>query len=153
LLLHVNLVHCCFLYRNACMTRVGLYDPEFIYGEDWEYWIRISKYYPMKHVPAALYRYRLHETSLTSELVRGTARNMGYVEFAKRMRQRTPRRWYVGKLKWWWLRLTNPQHAAFAGRASWLQAAVQAARKDGPATMGCVIGIAMSAGEIGLWPL
>jgi len=45
---------------------VGLYDPEFIYGEDWEYWIRISKYYRMKHIPQAVYRYRLHQGSMTA---------------------------------------------------------------------------------------
>lgn len=127
LLLHVNMVHCCFLYRRACMAQVGLYDPEFIYGEDWEYWIRISRHFRMKHIPQALYHYRLHGTSMTSELMRGTARNIGYREFSRRIRRRAPLAWYVGKFKWWWLRLTNPRHPAFAGRASWLQAAARAA--------------------------
>jgi glycosyltransferase involved in cell wall biosynthesis len=127
LLLHVNLVHCCFLYRRGCMERVGGYDPEFIYGEDWEYWIRISQYYRMKRVPQALYRYRLHGTSMTSELVRGTARNMRYVEFAARMRRRMPVRWYIGKLKWWWLRLSHKNHPAITERAAWQRAAVHAA--------------------------
>jgi len=63
LLLHTNLVHCCFLYRRECMERAGGYDPEFIYGEDWEYWIRISRDFRMKRVPQALYRYRLHRSS------------------------------------------------------------------------------------------
>lgn len=150
LLLHVNLVHCCFLYRRECMVRVGLYDPEFIYGEDWEYWIRISKYYSMKHIPAALYQYRVHATSMTSELVRGTAHNMGYKEFSKRIRQSSPLRWYIGKLKWWWLRLTNPHHPAFANRTNWQQAAARAARKHRMITMGWLIGIILSVGEVGL---
>jgi len=127
LLLHTNLVHCCFLYRRECMERVGLYDPEFIYGEDWEYWIRISRYFRMKRVPQALYRYRLHRSSMTSELVRGTARNMGYAEFARRIRKRMPGRWWIGKLKWWWLRYLNPAHPAVAGRRQWSQATVKAA--------------------------
>jgi glycosyltransferase involved in cell wall biosynthesis len=153
LLLHVNLVHCCFLYRKACMAQIGLYDPEFIYGEDWEYWIRLSQHYPMKHIPAALYRYRLHETSMTSELVRGTACSMGYKEFSRRIRQRIPLRWYLGKMKWWWLRLTNPRHPAFAGRASWIQAAARAASKDRLTVVGWLISIALHAGDIGSWPL
>ncbi len=153
LLLHVNLVHCCFLYRSACMAQVGLYDPEFIYGEDWEYWIRISQYYAMKHIPTALYRYRLHETSMTSELVRGTARSMGYQEFSKRLRQRLPVKWYSGKLKWWWLRLTHPRHPAFVGRADWIRAAARAAGKEQLSAVGWFISVALSACETGLWIL
>jgi len=127
LLLHVNLVHCCFLYRRECMERVGGYDPQFIYGEDWEYWIRISQYYRMKRVPQALYHYRLHSNSMTSELVRGTAHNMGYAQFAARMRRRMLMRWYIGKLKWWWLRLTQKDHTAVAERTAWRRAIIQAA--------------------------
>ena len=127
LLLHVNTVHCCFLYRRDCMERVGQYDPAFIYGEDWEYWIRISQYYRMKHIPAALYCYRLHKTSMTSDLVRGRARSIGFQEFSARVRRRMPARWYLGKLKWWWIRMTAPQHPAVAERAAWLQAAARIA--------------------------
>ena len=118
LLLHANLVHCCFLYRRECMERVGGYDPEFVYSEDWEYWIRISQYYRMKRVPQALYRYRYHGTSMTSELIRGTSRNMKYVDFAGHIRRRMPVRWYVGKLKWWWLRLAVRDHPLMTERAA-----------------------------------
>ena len=100
LLLHTDLVQCCFLYRRECMTQVGLYDPEFVYGEDWEYWIRISQFYAMKRVPKALYRYRLHRRSMTSEIMHGTARSMGYDAFASRIRDRMPIRCMIGKLKW-----------------------------------------------------
>ncbi|MBM4431393.1 MAG: glycosyltransferase [Chloroflexi bacterium] len=127
LLLHANLVHCCFLYRRECMERVGGYDPEFIYGEDWEYWIRISLYYRMKRVPQALYRYRFHGTSMTSELVLGIARNLSYAEFAARIRQRMPVRWYIGKLEWWWLRLSRKNHPLVAEGRAWQQAIAQAA--------------------------
>lgn len=130
LLLHTNLVHCCFLYRRECMERVGGYDPEFIYGEDWEYWIRISRYYRMKHVPQALYRYRVHRSSMTSELVKGTARNMGYQAFAAQIRKRMPARWYLGKLTWWWLRTMNKQHSVVADRTAWQQAIARAANPD-----------------------
>ena len=127
LLLHTNLVHCCFLYRRECMERVGDYDPEFIYGEDWEYWIRISKFYPMKHIPQALYRYRLHRSSMTSDLVRGTVHNIGYAEFARRIRKRMPVRWLIGKLKWRWFRFSNPTHPSVVDKNSWMRVATQAA--------------------------
>lgn len=129
LLLHANLVHCCFLYRRQCMERVGLFDPEFIYGEDWEYWIRVSQYYAMKRVPQALYRYRMHRTSMTSELVRGTAdNNIPYQEFARRIRGRMPVRWWIGKLKWRWLRAFRPDHPVVSSRAAWNRASATAAQ-------------------------
>lgn len=129
LLLHVNFVHCCFLYRRECMERVGLYDPDFIYGEDWEYWIRISRFYSMKHIPQTLYRYRLHRASMTSELVCGTAKNnIPYEEFARRIRRRMPVRWWIGKLKWRWLRTFCPDHPAVSSRTAWNRASSAAAQ-------------------------
>lgn len=126
LLLHTNLVHCCFLYRRECMEKVGLFDPEFIYGEDWEYWIRISEHYEMKRVSEALYRYRVHRFSMTSELVRGTAHNMAYAEFVRCTRKRMPVRWMIGKLKWNWLRMFHSNHPAIVDRSRWIQATAQA---------------------------
>ncbi len=127
LLLHANLVHCCFLYRRECMERVGLFDPEFIYGEDWEYWIRISESYAMKRVPKPLYRYRLHRSSMTSDLVRGTARSMAYAEFVRRIRRRMPVRWLIGKLKWRWLCALHPDHPVVTYKDRWIQMAARVA--------------------------
>lgn len=127
LLLHTNLVHCCFLYRRECMERIGGYNPDFIYAEDWEYWIRISQYWQMKRVPEPLYRYRLHRSSMTTEGVQGRARSLSYAQFAGHIRGRMPLRWYVGKLKWWWLRLFRPDHPAVADRAAWQRAVRRAA--------------------------
>lgn len=127
LLLQANLVHCCFLYRRECMTQVGLFDPEFIYGEDWEYWIRISKFYLMKRIPQALYRYRLHRSSMTGELLRGTAHNMGHTAFTRRIRERMPISWWIGKLKWHWLRFSNPKHPVVMGRSHWMHIVAKAA--------------------------
>jgi glycosyltransferase involved in cell wall biosynthesis len=119
-LLYTNLVHCCFLYRRECMERVGGYDPNFIYSEDWEYWIRVSQHYHMKRVPQALYRYRLHNTSMTSELKRGTAPNQSWMEFTSNIRQRMPMRWYGHKLKRWWASLSPGRHPVVRKREAWL---------------------------------
>ena len=90
---------------------------------------------------------------MTSELIRGTAHGMGYQEFSQRIRRRVPMRWYVGKIKWWRLRLTNLRHPAFAGRASWLQAATRAANTAHLAALGWTIGLTMSAGGADHWSL
>lgn len=70
ILLRTNFVNACFLYRRACQDKIGLYDPEFIYAEDWEYWIRISRHFPMMRVPKVLYRFRTHSKSLTETVVK-----------------------------------------------------------------------------------
>jgi len=123
LLMHANLVNCCFLYRRQCMERVGGYDPDFVYSEDWEYWIRISRLYRMKRIPQALYRYRFHGNSMTSDLLRGTAGNMSYADFTARIRRRMPLRWYIGKLKWWYVRFICRTHPLLAQGAAMRQAA------------------------------
>jgi hypothetical protein len=121
-LLYTNLVHCCFLYRRECMARVGGYDPELVYSEDWDYWIRISKHYRMKRVPRMLYRYRLHNTSMTHDLQRGTSDSVEWSEFVARVRRRMPMRWCVHKVKRLLAALTPMSHPAQKERQAWLRA-------------------------------
>jgi len=100
LLLYNNIVHCSFLFRRECMEKVGLYDPELIYGEDWEYWIRLSRFYKMKRVPQPLYKYRLHRNTMTSDIVQGKVRETGYDKFSLRLRRQSPLAWYYARIKW-----------------------------------------------------
>ncbi len=121
LLLHMDIIHCCFLYRRECQEKVGFYDPAFVYAEDWEYWIRISQYYKMKHIPKSLYYYRVHKRSMTSEIVRGSADKMKFAKFSAIIRKRMPWKWGVGKIRWWWIKLTNPSHPIISERKNWLK--------------------------------
>jgi glycosyltransferase involved in cell wall biosynthesis len=123
--LYTNLVHCCFMYRRECKERVGGYEPDFIYSEDYEYWIRISRYYSMKRVPQVLYRYRLHKSSMTGEMERGVARDMGWVKFSAQIRRQMPVRWYMHKLKRWWAYLSPTGHPVVRERRAWLRAVRQ----------------------------
>lgn len=101
ILLCFNFVHCCFLFRRECFETVGGYEPRFIYSEDWEFWIRVSRCFRMKRVPLDLYLYRVHRTSMTTEVIEGRAhRAMPYSQFAAYLRRRYPLSWYYGKLKW-----------------------------------------------------
>jgi len=106
LLMRVNYINACFLYRRACQDAVGLYDPEYIHAEDWEYWLRISRSFEMMRVPQALYQYRIHSSSLTEAkvLTQAEGRSTGYRKLAADFRVR-PWAWYFSKLKWEWLRL------------------------------------------------
>jgi glycosyltransferase involved in cell wall biosynthesis len=128
LLMHTNLVHCCFLYRRECQRQVGDYDPEFIYGEDWEYWIRLSRQFAMKHIPESLYWYRVHKSSMTSELMRGTAKHLSWHEFSRRTRNRQPLRWWIGKIRWGIMKRLHSGHPAIVQRKEWYRATVEAAK-------------------------
>lgn len=106
LLMRVNYINACFLYRRACQDAVGLYDPEYIYAEDWEYWLRISSSFEMMRVPQVLYQYRIHDSSLTKKdvLTEDEGRSIGYRKLTASFHAR-PWAWYFSRLKWGWLRL------------------------------------------------
>ncbi|MDI6791949.1 MAG: glycosyltransferase [bacterium] len=59
-----------FLYRRACMEKIGLYDTELEGAEDWDYWIRMAEHFDFVYVPEALYYYRLHEKSMQNTMRR-----------------------------------------------------------------------------------
>ncbi len=108
LLMRINYINACFLYRRECQERLGLYDPAYIYAEDWEYWFRIAEHFKLMRVPAILYQYRLHGNSLTEadvkKQIRG--RSIGYEKLQARFRARAVD-WWLSKLKWEWVRLTT----------------------------------------------
>ena len=61
LLMRVNYINACFLYRRICQDKVGLYDPEYLYAEDWEYWLRIAEHFEMRRVPKCYINFALME--------------------------------------------------------------------------------------------
>jgi glycosyltransferase involved in cell wall biosynthesis len=62
-----NCVGACFLYRREVYEVVGEYDPEMFLVEDYDYWLRVARRFPIAHLKGvAPYRYRTHPGSLTS---------------------------------------------------------------------------------------
>lgn len=106
LLMRMNYVNACFLYRRTCQEAVGLYDPAYQQAEDWEYWWRVASTFPLMHVRRSLYRFRVHEQSLSKSEVLAHPRGLSesYLRLEARFRAR-PWDWYLSKLKWAWLRL------------------------------------------------
>ncbi len=100
LLLRDNYINACFLYRRECAEKVGLYDVDFMYCEDWDYWLRMARFYKMMHIDQILYQYRIHEDSLTSALANRPESSERYGRFAKYWRGENPIAWYYSKLKW-----------------------------------------------------
>jgi hypothetical protein len=61
-----NSVGACFLYRREVYESVGLYNPDAVLVEDYDYWVRVANRFRMQRIVAPLYYYRYHDKSLTS---------------------------------------------------------------------------------------
>ena len=59
-----NCVGTCFLYTRRVYETVGGFDPKYELVEDYEYWIRVSQKFRMRHIPQFLYIYGEHRKSL-----------------------------------------------------------------------------------------
>ena len=60
-----NCIGACFLYSRRIKELTGDYNPNTELAEDYDYWIRISKKFPMHHLSEPLYFFRVHDKSLT----------------------------------------------------------------------------------------
>jgi len=57
-----------FMYTREAMNKTGIYDERFNGVEDWNYWLRMSMFFPFVYVDSPLYYYRLHEASMQSTM-------------------------------------------------------------------------------------
>jgi hypothetical protein len=65
-----NFINACFLLRRSICLRVGSYDPAKLGFEDYDYWLRVAAIGKIAHIDTEepLYRYRLHDNTLTAKL-------------------------------------------------------------------------------------
>lgn len=61
LLLSNNLTPSCLMHRKDCLNRTGLFDENLRYSEDWDLWIRLSRYFPFLHIRKITAEYTKHE--------------------------------------------------------------------------------------------
>jgi glycosyltransferase involved in cell wall biosynthesis len=62
---YYNCIGACFLYRRKVYNLVGDFNTNQKYLEDYEYWLRVRKLFPMKYIKNNLYYYRTHSKSMT----------------------------------------------------------------------------------------
>jgi len=62
-----NIAGACFLYRKEVQEKLSGYDEGLFLVEDYDFWIRASKYFRFEKVEEALYYYQSHGNSLTSQ--------------------------------------------------------------------------------------
>lgn len=49
--------------RRECFQKVGLFDETMFYPADWDMWLRISEYFPIKYINIPLTKYRIGDQS------------------------------------------------------------------------------------------
>lgn len=61
--------HSSAIIRKQCFDEFGGYDPDFVYAEDLELWLRFGQKYALRNIPEVLLQYRVHGTNkiLTSQ--------------------------------------------------------------------------------------
>ena len=57
-----------FLYKAEVVDTIGEYDPAMYGAEDYDYFLRLGDKYKIIHCPEVLYKYRLHENSLSAKI-------------------------------------------------------------------------------------
>jgi glycosyltransferase involved in cell wall biosynthesis len=55
----------CFMYRHIIIETIGEYDPNMFLVEDYDYWIRLSFMFKIKHINIKAYFYRFHSNTLS----------------------------------------------------------------------------------------
>jgi glycosyltransferase involved in cell wall biosynthesis len=74
-LLHWASISYCSLYRREVWEAVGGYNPNMIWGyEDWDFWVGcLERGYRARHIPKALFRYRVRPASMISNALQHDA--------------------------------------------------------------------------------
>lgn len=62
-----NCIGACFLYRRSVYKKIGLYNSQTRFAEDYDYWLRVASNFQVMPIHKELYYYRIHENSLTSQ--------------------------------------------------------------------------------------
>lgn len=65
-----NYVGCSFMFRKECADRVGLFDVALECVEDWDYWIRISQYWPLQKLYGVFAHWRDQSENMSNRLGR-----------------------------------------------------------------------------------
>ncbi|QMU27564.1 glycosyltransferase family 2 protein [Adhaeribacter radiodurans] len=76
--------------KRAVYEDLGGFDERLKWCEDWEMWVRISKYYEFGYVPKALACYRVHNTSNTARYAKNAIKMLDFVEGIKMVNNYLP---------------------------------------------------------------
>lgn len=64
LLVENFVTHSGVMLRAACIAELGGYDPQFLFNQDYELWLRIASRWDFLHIARSLFAYRFHRHSM-----------------------------------------------------------------------------------------
>lgn len=70
-----NFIGSCFLYKMEVFNKNDGYNESLFLVEDYDFWLRASLHSLFCHLDKDLYKYRLHETSLTNSIQTDKVKN------------------------------------------------------------------------------
>jgi len=56
------------MIKKEAIDKVGFFDPNLPLRQDWDLWIRISKYYEIHQLKEILVKYRIHENNISKNI-------------------------------------------------------------------------------------
>jgi GT2 family glycosyltransferase len=67
LLFHTNFCHSTIFLRRSVLESNGLlYDPDYKYAEDYDFWVRCAEYTKLAHIPEVLLSYSYHPENISN---------------------------------------------------------------------------------------
>lgn len=78
LLFHCPIRHPSVMYKRSAVMEVGMYDKTFV--EDFNLWFRISRKYPLHHLPEILFEYRVTDTSTSRVFFKKQSEHAHFVQ-------------------------------------------------------------------------
>ena len=54
------------LLRKKCLDQIGLFDERMFFGEDYELWLRMSRFFLIGYIDRVLYLYRQHSSNMST---------------------------------------------------------------------------------------
>jgi glycosyltransferase involved in cell wall biosynthesis len=58
------------VFHRDCLKTLGGWDVATVYGCDWDFWLKLSRYFKWTYVPELLFFYRWHGASLSRDYTR-----------------------------------------------------------------------------------
>lgn len=58
------------MVSRLVIQRIGLFNPAFLQCEDYDFWIRSARHFPIRHLDVLVARIRMHEMNLSRDRVR-----------------------------------------------------------------------------------
>ncbi|MGI1679391.1 MAG: glycosyltransferase [Cellvibrionaceae bacterium] len=53
--------------KRECIDKVGMFNPSYVIGEDYELWMRIVRHYEYYYIDKPLHIYRIHDNNATKD--------------------------------------------------------------------------------------